>query len=217
MLIDALGRELKNDDIVVIKNRDKLIVGIVYKSSVRTLDGLKRSNYIFLIKNPSADELEIKEKIIEKFEEEKKKKKKPIIGKEIGSIYKMNSVHNGNKQYSLYLGYGDLEVKKDGKTIVKETGHFYIPFNYYEKTLGDIKKLTLDDILALTFSKYDFIHSMGFTKSTYKNYRQIESKVGSCKILASIEYKWKFVKKSYWSSVVEEENDFEISFNRYDF
>ena len=70
---DILGREIKEGDIVVVKGNYgcAMQVGVFVGKSVRTMNGPKHAEDMFLVEQPGAKELEIKRDILDKMAKEK--------------------------------------------------------------------------------------------------------------------------------------------------
>lgn len=134
---DILGRELHDGDIVVTKGNqatgDKraMAVGIYRKKSVRIQGGKWRTaKDMFLVENPTAVELGIKEIILREIELEKaeteirKKKTANQIADTVGQIY----VFSDGMAY-LYCGFAHIRRDNNG---AKETldGYLYLPLWY---------------------------------------------------------------------------------------
>ena len=133
---DILGRELHDGDIVVTKGNqatDKraMAVGIYRKKSVRIQDGKWRTaKDMFLVENPTAVELGIKEIILREIELEKaeveirKKKTASQIAEEVGQIYILSDGYA-----YLCCGWANIHRKQRGNSEVFD-GYVYIPLWY---------------------------------------------------------------------------------------
>ena len=155
---DYFGRILDNEDIVIIYYQKKLELGVIINNKIKTLTSIERSvstKYCYYLENPTENELEIRDKILEKWKEVEKKKKleKNIYGTMIGGIY---STHQG--KYALYLGpLSMISYFKDGTIYTKNQGHCYFLYQDLEK----LKKLTLTQMLEM---KYCFSIQKGYKK-----------------------------------------------------
>lgn len=138
---DILGRELHDGDIVVTKGNqatDKraMAVGIYRKKSVRIQGGKWRTaKDMFLVENPTAVELGIKEIILREIELEKaeveirKKKTASQITDRVGQIYLLSDGYA-----YLYCGWANIHRRQNGKNEVFD-GYTYIPLWYGRDTV----------------------------------------------------------------------------------
>ena len=150
-MIDILGRELKEGDIVVVKGNGsyysrkktkEMEVGIVCKNSVKTLTGNRNPHDKFFVAQPTEKELEIKKAILQSMElKEKSKKKRAKVKTKSGYIYKCNPSHNCWSDYCLCVGLGKVSIKLNGKLEKELAGQIYFP----------IRKKTEDDALNTDF------------------------------------------------------------------
>ena len=134
---DILGRELHDGDIVVTKGNqatgDKraMAVGIYRKKSVRIQGGKWRTaKDMFLVENPTAVELGIKEIILREIELEKaeseirKKKTANQITDTPGQIYVFSDG-------TAYLYCGNSHIRRDNNGSKESLdGHLYLPLWY---------------------------------------------------------------------------------------
>lgn len=165
MGIDILGRELKENDLVVAMAIGKysrgMKVGLWNGSSVTYKGNCKSKPYnIYLINNPDEEELKIKEQILSDIKKEEdevlklkleKKLKKKIPNKEIKPF---NWYEDDNDEEWLYLGYGTIttygvyEYTKEKHSIINREGYIYVQklddYDYigrWSKVLKNPKKL----------------------------------------------------------------------------
>lgn len=165
MGIDILGRELKENDLVVAmatgKHSRGMKVGLWNGSSVTYKGNYKSKPYnIYLINNPDEEELKIKEQILSDIKKEEdevlklkleKKLKKKIPNKEIKPF---NWYKDDNDEEWLYLGYGTIttydvyEYTKEKHSILNREGYIYVQklddYDYigrWSKVLKNPKKL----------------------------------------------------------------------------
>lgn len=176
---ELLGRELKIDDLVVVKGTGRynlgLRIGIYCGSSVEFEGGKTSYTECFLVENPSEKELEVKNNILEarrKSEEMKLRKKeeakkvKAIPYKDIikGKIYK-----NADGNMYIYLGYGVFNQKNPAnysrrRSMMNMEGHIYIPV--YEYNLKKNIPLKVD---------YDTLDYAKIIKTKYKLVSEVET------------------------------------------
>lgn len=128
MSVDILGRELHDGDICVGKGTGRYVagmdVGVWSGKSIAFRGGGKRSmGDVFLVVNPSQEELKIKEEIEKSlFEIEAKRKEKesmvtiPLSKLQIGGIYKCI-----NGQIYIYLGKRKVTIVRDYGSCTKVT------------------------------------------------------------------------------------------------
>ena len=133
---DILGRELHDGDIVVTKGNqatDKraMAIGIYRKKSVRIQGGKWRTaKDMFLVENPTAVELGIKEIILREIELEKadadirKRKTASQIADEVGQIYILSDGYA-----YLYCGWANIHKTHHGNSEVYD-GYVYLPLWY---------------------------------------------------------------------------------------
>lgn len=128
---DILGREIKEGDIVVVKGNYgcDMQVGVFIGKSVRTMDGPKHAEDMFLVENPSTKELDIKKDIIDKLAKEKaaaaveKAKRANNKANVPGTVYLMAR----DQQVFLYCGKCLVSTYTDGRLDDQIEGHFYLP------------------------------------------------------------------------------------------
>ena len=128
---DILGREIKENDIVVVKGNYgcAMEVGVFIGKSVRTMNGPRSAKDMFLVERPGAKELEIKKDILDKMAAEKaaaaiEKAKKANQKADIpGTIYLMSR----DKQVFLYCGKCLVSTYTDGNLTEQVEGYFYLP------------------------------------------------------------------------------------------
>lgn len=128
---DILGREIKEGDIVVVKGNygSTMAVGVFIGKSVRTMNGAKHAEDMFLVEQPGTKELEIKRDILDKMAKEKaaaaaEKAKKANQRADVpGAVYLMAR----DKQVFLYCGKCLVSTYTDGKLSNQIEGHFYLP------------------------------------------------------------------------------------------
>lgn len=121
---DILGRETKENDLVVVKGTGRynkgLRVGLIRKNSIKFEDNNSATyTQLFKIVNPSSDELTIKENILKyereyenvKSEKEQERKSKRAIPKKNLELGKLYLDDRGRKIY--YLGTGVVTKYED--------------------------------------------------------------------------------------------------------
>lgn len=143
METDILGRELKENDLVVAmatgKYSNGMRVGLWNGTSVTYKNNCKSKPYnVYLINNPDETELEIKEQILkdikedeEKALEEKlKRKAKKSLSKE--EITPFNSYLDDKNEEWIYLGYGTISTwntdtySKEKYNTQTKKGYIYV-------------------------------------------------------------------------------------------
>ncbi|EGT3606813.1 hypothetical protein FKF97_10445 [Clostridium perfringens] len=137
---DILGREIKVDDLVVAKGTGRysrgLNVGIWNGKSVRFKSSNASYSELFLIENPSENELKYKQEILNQIEKEKqaakereakRKTMKRILKKEliIGQEYRDDK---GSRYF--YLGQGSYEI--EGRWRNENGEGVLLTYTYYE-------------------------------------------------------------------------------------
>lgn len=190
-MIDILGRAIHDGDIVVAKGsaytggsdtpQKRMEVGVAIGNSIYTLTCHRSPRDIFLVVNPSKDELAIKERIIkarnEKIAESKKKAKQRVANKadEAGSIYI-------TKQYLevfLYLGYRKIEAYADGVLVETKIGNVYLSLETWVRNNARYNELELAHLNKLK-SMYSFHGEIPCTFDVLKGTKTIDSKIGEC-------------------------------------
>ena len=132
---DILGRELHDNDLVVIKGSGgyesaakPMEVGVFLGKSVRTMTATRTARDMFLIENPGSMEMDLKNAILKKIADEKAASKAKQTQKnkqsanEVGGIYKMHQY----EEVLLYCGKKRVTVYKNGVLARQEEGHLYI-------------------------------------------------------------------------------------------
>lgn len=127
---DILGREIKENDIVVVKGNYgcDMEVGVFIGKSVRTMHGPKHAEDMFLVENPGAKELDLKKDILDKLAKEKaaaaveKAKKNAQKADVPGTIYQMSR----DGELFLYCGKCMINAYVDGKFKSQMDGHLYL-------------------------------------------------------------------------------------------
>lgn len=156
-MLDCKGRTVKEGDVLLLTytSSNHMEIATVIDDKVRTLKTLNRapSFYsIYLLENPTADEVIEKDKIISEYnklkaERAKKKKQKKNYGNMLGGVY---STTNGD----LYVYLGNIHVmeyNEDGELIDEERGncYYYIGRHWkYDQDKSAIDKITAKDIFA---------------------------------------------------------------------
>lgn len=128
---DIMGREIKEGDIVVVKGNYgcDMEVGVFVGKSVRTMNGPKHAEDMFLVENPGAKELDIKKSILDKLTKERadsaaeKAKKANNKANVPGTVYRMAR----DQQIFLYCGKCLVSTYTDGRLDDQLEGHFYLP------------------------------------------------------------------------------------------
>lgn len=158
---DFVGRELKDGDVVWVANSPKFAeLGVIVDNSLRTPSHIrirKSSGCIYLLENPTSEELKKKQEILDeynKYLEEKKEKRrernrqrnrqKKEYGKLIGGVY---STLSG--QQFIYFGNLIMHIfDEDGNEIKKDAGHVYLELQYRERIQSgnEIGKLDIDTL-----------------------------------------------------------------------
>lgn len=180
---DILGRELKENDIVVVKGNGSnfsdtkqkgMEVGIVRGKSVRTLTCSRNPQDKFLVVNPSEEELKIKETILNLIELQKssKKKRKKVDSSEVGGVYVCNP---RSKHKYVYLGYGTFTVYKNKKLEAQYTRHFYV---YIRNRMNDLKK-SVDIINIDKEIEFECTYYYSNPDFLLKNYKTVIEKLGT--------------------------------------
>lgn len=151
---DILGREVNENDLVVVKNPTKascnnkqLILGVFDGKNVRIQGGLRPLSDMFLISNPSEEESVIRDIILKemRIEQENRQKKMGVkIRTNADTIGRVYRIHRD--ECVLYCGRKKVSVYKNGKLTDQYSGHLYINIGNY---LGDnvITKYKFNDFI----------------------------------------------------------------------
>lgn len=153
---DILGRELHDNDLVVIKGSGgydtaakPMEVGVFIGKSVRTMTATRTARDMFLIENPGSMELDLKDAILSKMAAEKsaanakKSQKNKQEAKVVGGVYKMTK----DREVLLYCGKKKVTVYKSGNVISQSTGHLYLSAGRWFNDDSKIPFFTFDDFI----------------------------------------------------------------------
>ena len=170
---DFKGRTVKEGDVLLLtyNNYNTMEIATIIDDKVRALSTLHRapSSYtIYLLENPTANEVKEKDEIISEFnklkaERAKKKKQKKNYGNMLGGVY---STTNGN----LYIYLGNLHVmdySENGELIDEARGNCYLYIGThwkYDKDKSAIDKITAQDI----FTKNSYLSCLADFNKGYK-------------------------------------------------
>lgn len=208
---DILGRELKENDIVVVKGNGSnfsntkqkgMEVGIVRGKSVRTLTGNRNPQDKFLVVNPSKEELEIKETILNLIELKKSSKKKrvSVTSSEIGGVYLYDVRH---EYRCVYLGYGTLTVYKNNILYEQLTRHFYLDISNRKESLKEsINIINLDKEIEHTFHYYHLDPNF-----LLKNHKTVIEKLGTISVPNNFSKKITREWNSYYRGICTEHSE----------
>ena len=185
---DILGRELHDNDIVVVKGSGgyesaakPMEVGVFLGKSVRTINGTRSARDMFLVENPSSMEEDLRKAILEKIAKEKlataqkQAKKKTQPANVVGMIYKMTK----DKEVFLYCGKKKVSVYKNGQLIAQSSGHFYLSGARFVRNDTHVSGFTFDTFVKEnenSLSQWGGYHDMK-TQTSVKNYETIYHQV----------------------------------------
>ena len=152
---DIKGREIHNGDILLVGyKKNDIYIGVMIDDKIRSMKSTKQSiqpSFIYLLENPTKEEIDEKlhiENEIYNYKKEKKNKKKEY-GTLIGGIY---STTNG-KEY-LYLGNLHIVEKSfDGKMIfLNKVGYVYVELPYEYRINTEQRMEYTMDLIKKSFS-----------------------------------------------------------------
>ena len=150
---DILGREIHDGDICVGKGTGRGVrgmdVGVWYGKSITFRNGKRSMNYVFLVANPSEEELRIANEINEKKKQLDARKAIPLSKMQIGGVYEDFSgylhFYLGKRNVTLY------SIENGKESIVKSNqGHCFMYLHRDksdEEILKAVSKITLDGFL----------------------------------------------------------------------
>jgi hypothetical protein len=154
---DILGRELHDNDLVVIKGSGgyesaakPMEVGIFLGKSVRTMTATRTARDMFLIENPGSMELSLKNAILKKIADEKaaskakQSQKNKQAANVIGRIYKVTK----DEEILLYCGKKRVTIYKDGAICSQEEGHLYLSAGRWIRDESKVPNLDFRDFIA---------------------------------------------------------------------
>jgi hypothetical protein len=181
---DILGREINENDVVVVKGNYgcDMEIGVFIGKSVRTINGPKHAEDMFLVENPGSKELAIKKDILDKLAKERaaatvaKAKKATQKANVPGTIYQMSK----DDELFLYCGKCLLTIYKDGAFAEQESGHLYLTGGrWFSHSPATTSGMTFNHFKAKTQERMYFSYASGWslTQSVKKykaTYNQIE-------------------------------------------
>ena len=177
---DILGRELHDNDLVVIKGSGgyesaakPMEVGVFIGKSVRTMTATRTARDMFLIENPGAMEMHLKNTILKKIADEKaasnakKVQKNKQQANVVGGVYKMTQY----EEVLVYCGKKIVTIYKNGSVMSQEEGHLYISAGKWMRDTSTVPRLTFDDFIkeeTKMLASYGQYHSCYVLKSPKK-------------------------------------------------
>ena len=186
---DCMGRDLNENALVVVSYTGKMELGVVLKNTVRTLNSIEKAvgrKKCYILTNPTQKELQIKQEIIDKFNDyqhkkylNKKQKSKPTFGTLIGGVY---STDEG----AVYLYLGNITVSdfdKNGNHLRTRSGNCYRIISYTDHIGLDIQSINFEEIFGVN-KEYDFLQfNKGYKringlKGIHKYFKNIQSILG---------------------------------------
>lgn len=200
VMFDILGRQINEGDVVVVKGNGSMYggstkfmeVGIRHGESIKTLSCSRNPKDKFLVVNPSKEELEIKEQILEKMEGKKPMKVAKDKAKTVGTIYKLNR----HSQLFVYMGNVKVESYKDTVLSCTQEGNLYINLGWNHKDLSKFKSMTQKELIDY-LREYRHLCVFGDTMANdfefVKSYKVYDEVVGSVTGLEDeilIHYDW---------------------------
>ncbi len=185
---DILGRELHDNDLVVIKGSGgyesaakPMEVGVFIGKSVRTMTATRTARDMFLIENPGSMEMDLKNAILKKIADEKavtkakqtQKNKQPA--NMVGTIYKMTK----DREVFLYCGKKKVSVYKNGQLTYQDVGHLYLSGARFLRDDSAVPGFTFDTFVKKNeegLSSWGGYHDIKIQKSV-KNYEVVYHQV----------------------------------------
>lgn len=177
---DILGRELHDNDLVVIKGSGgyesaakPMEVGVFLGKSVRTMTAVRTARDMFLIENPGSMELSLKNAILKKIADEKAATKAKQAQKNkqsanvIGQIYKMTK----DDEVLVYCGKKRVTIYKNGAVCSQEEGHLYLSAGRWIRDESNVPNLDFGDFIKneeRVISSFGMYHEVSVLKNPKK-------------------------------------------------
>lgn len=177
---DILGREIKENDVVVVKgNRGcTMEVGVFVGKSVRTMNGPRHAEDMFLVENPGSNELATKKDVLDKLAKEKaeaaveKAKKNAQKADVPGTIYLMSR----DEELFLYCGKCLISTYVNKKFKAQTEGHLYLSGGrWFRGSDADVHFIGFDRFQRKTEERM-FISEWPAQKSI-KKYEKVYNKI----------------------------------------
>lgn len=162
---DIMGKPVHEHDLVIAKGLGTTYVGVdigvVVGEQIRTEESTHPMFGCYLIRDPSAEELEIKNRILAQIAKEQadaaalRATRKSQKANVVGTIYQTSTgefIYCGKKKVSIV--YEDLTAKRS--TVLQEkTGNLYFPAKYYNPGM------TFEDLIAERIKQCYYSSSSG--------------------------------------------------------
>jgi hypothetical protein len=198
---DILGKPVHEYDLVIAKGLGTTYVGvdigIVVGGQIRTEESTHPMFGCYLIREPSAEELEIKNRILTQMAKEKadaaalKETRKNQKANIVGTIYKTSTgefIYCGKKKVKIV--YEDLTANKS-VGLLDKVGNMYFPTDYY--TAG----MTFNDLITERVKRrcYSSSYGRGYIVDDHvvmKGVKSFDAIVGHIDVPAKFEMEYKY-------------------------